>query len=170
MLAYLLALVVLVVAGLLVFAAATFLHLHGTALIVLAALIAFAAVVAAIAIVVIHLRAKKRQAADGEGSSAGGSSEVDVLLIDANRKLRSSKLPGAKSLDGLPLLYLLGEAASAKTSLVMRSGLDPELIAGSAPREGDVSPTPVLTCGSPGRRPSSKPARRCVRMPECCAD
>ena len=144
MLAYLLALVVLVVAGLLIFAAATFLHLHGTPLIVLAALIALAGVVAAIAIVVIHLRAKKRQAADGEGSSAGGSSEVDVLLIDANRKLRSSKQPGAKSLDGLPLLYLLGEAASAKTSLVMRSGLDPELIAGSAPREGDVSPTPVL--------------------------
>ncbi len=42
------------------------------------------------------------------------------------------------------MLYLLGEAGSAKTSLVMRSGLDPELIAGSAPREGDVSPTPVL--------------------------
>ena len=144
MLAYLLALVVLVVAGLLVFAAATFLHLHGTPLIVLAALIVFAGIVAAVAIVVIHFRAKKRQAADGEGPAAGGSSEVDVLLIDANRKLRSSKQPGAKSLDGLPLVYLLGEAGSAKTSLVMRSGLDPELIAGSAPREGDVSPTPVL--------------------------
>ena len=65
-------------------------------------------------------------------------------MSDANRRLRSSQRPGPKSLDGLPLLYLLGEAGSAKTTIVLRSGLDPELIAGTAPREGDVSPTPLL--------------------------
>ena len=144
MLAYLLALVVLLVAGLLAFAAGTFLHLHGTPLIVLVALIVLAGLIAAVAILVIHYRARKRQAANGELPGSGSDSEVDVLLNDANRKLRNAKQQGAKPLDGLPLLYLLGEAGSAKTSLVMRSGLDPELIAGSAPREGDVSPTPVL--------------------------
>jgi type VI secretion system protein ImpL len=66
------------------------------------------------------------------------------LLDDANRKLRTAQHQGPKSLNALPLLYLLGEAGSAKTTIVLRSGLDPELIAGSAPREGDVSPTPLL--------------------------
>ena len=144
MLAYLLALVVLLVAGLLAFFAGNFLHLHGTPLIVLTALIVLAGLIAAVTIVVIHHRARKRQAANGELPGGGSDSEVDVLLADANRKLRNAKQQGAKPLDGLPLLYLLGEAGSAKTSLVMRCGLDPELIAGSAPREGDVSSTPVL--------------------------
>jgi type VI secretion system protein ImpL len=144
LLAYLLALVVLLVAGLLAYAAGTFLHLHGTPLIVLVALIVLAGLIAAVAILVIHYRARKRQAANGELPGGGSDSEIDVLLNDANRKLRNAKQQGGKPLDGLPLLYLLGEAGSAKTSLVMRSGLDPELIAGSAPREGDVSPTPVL--------------------------
>ena len=118
--------------------------MHGTPLIVLTALIVLAGLIAAVAILVIHYRARKRQAANGELPGGGSDSEVDVLLTDANRKLRNAKQQGAKPLDGLPLLYLLGEAGSAKTSLVMRSGLDPELIAGSAPREGDVSSTPVL--------------------------
>ena len=144
MLAYLLALVVLLVAGLLAYAAGTFLHLHGTPLMVLVALIVLAGLIAAVAIVVIHYRARKRQAANGELPGGGSDSEIDVLLNDANRKLRNAKQQGGKPLDGLSLLYLLGEAGSAKTSLVLRSGLDPELIAGSAPREGDVSPTAVL--------------------------
>ena len=142
MLAYLLALVVFLLALLLAYAAGVLLHLHGTSLIVLATLIVLAGIIAVVVILVIHFRAKKRQAGDGEGTGGDGS-EVDVLLNDANRKLRNSQ-QGAKSLDGLPLLYLLGEAGAAKTTLVVRSGLDPELIAGAATREGNVAPTPVL--------------------------
>jgi type VI secretion system protein ImpL len=96
-----------------------------------------------VVILVIHFRAKKREAGEGEISGSDAGSEVDVLLNDANRKLRHSQ-QGVKSLDGLPLLYLLGETGAAKTTLVVRSGLDPELIAGAAPREGNVAPTPVL--------------------------
>ena len=144
MLAYLLALVVFLLSLLLAYAAGVLLlHLHGTPLIVLATLIVLAGIIAAVVILVIHFRAKKRQAAEGEVSGGDAGSEVDVLLNDANRKLRHSQ-QGAKSLDGLPLLYLLGEAGAAKTTLVVRSGLDPELIAGAAPREGNVAPTPVL--------------------------
>jgi type VI secretion system protein ImpL len=144
LLAYLLALVVFLLSLLLAYAAGVLLlHLHGTPLIVLATLIVLAGIIAAVVILVIHFRAKKRQAADGEVSGGDAGSEVDVLLNDANRKLRHSQ-QGAKSLDGLPLLYLLGESGAAKTTLVVRSGLDPELIAGAAPREGNVAPTPVL--------------------------
>ena len=169
MLAYLLALVVFLLSLLLAYAAGVLLHLHGTSLIVLAALIVLAGMIAAVAILVIHFRAKKRQAGEGEVTGSDAGSEVDVLLNDANRKLRHSQ-QGAKSLDGLPLLYLLGEAGAAKTTLVVRSGLDPELIAGAAPREGMSRPRQCSTCGLPGRQPSSKLEKRCVRMPECSVD
>ncbi len=111
MLAYLLALVVFLLSLLLAYAAGVLLHLHGTSLIVLATLIVLAGIIAAVVILVIHFRAKKRQAGEGEVSGADAGSEVDVLLNDANRKLRHSQ-QGAKSLDGLPLLYLLGEAGA----------------------------------------------------------
>ena len=139
---YLLVLVVVLAAALLAYGAGGLLHLQGTPLIVLVTLIVLAGLVAAVAILVIHLRAKKRQREEAAGS--GGESELDLLLDDANRKLRTAQHQGPKSLNALPLLYLLGEAGSAKTTIVLRSGLDPELIAGSAPREGDVSPTPLL--------------------------
>ena len=139
---YLLVLVVVLAAALLAYGAGGLLHLQGTPLIVLVSSIVLAGLVAAVAILVIHLRAKKRQREEAAGS--GGEGELDVLLDDANRKLRTAQHQGPKSLDALPLLYLLGEAGSAKTTIVLRSGLDPELIAGSAPREGDVSPTPLL--------------------------
>ena len=139
---YLLVLVVVIAAALLAYGAGGLLHLQGTPLIVLVVSIVLAGLVAAVAILVIHLRAKKRRREEAAGS--GGESELDLLLDDANRKLRTAQHQGPKSLNGLPLLYLLGEAGSAKTTIVLRSGLDPELIAGSAPREGDVSPTPLL--------------------------
>ena len=141
---YLLALAVVLVAALVAYGAATLLHLHGTPLILLATLVVLAGIAAAVVILVIHFRARKRQGQGQEAAGDGEGNELDVLLNDANRKLRSSQHQGPKSLDGLPLLYLLGEAGSAKTTIVLRSGLDPELIAGTAPREGDVSPTPLL--------------------------
>jgi len=144
LLIYLLALAVVLVAVVVAYGAEALLHLHGTPLIVLVTLIVLAGVAAAVAILVIHFRAKKRKSEGDEAAGDGGGMDLDVLLNDANRKLRTSQQQGPKSLDGLPLLYLLGEAGSAKTTTVLRSGLDPELIAGTAPREGDVSPTPLL--------------------------
>ncbi len=141
MLAYLLALVVFLLSLLLAYAAGVLLlHLHGTSLIVLATLIVLAGVIAAVAILVIHFRARSARQRTGKCPAATSAVEVDVLLNDANRKLRSAKQQGAKSLDGLPLLYLLGEAGAAKTTLVMRSGLDPELIAGERSTRGRCLP------------------------------
>jgi type VI secretion system protein ImpL len=144
LLIYLLALAVVLVAALVAYGAQALLHLHGTPLIVLASLIVLAGVIAAVAILVIHFRAKKRKSQGEDADGDDGGNELDVLLNDANRKLRTSQQRGPKSLDGLALLYLLGDAGSAKTTTVLRSGLDAELIAGTAPREGDVSPTPLL--------------------------
>ena len=94
-------------------------------------------------LLVLHYRSKKKQGIEGNTTSGGATTELDLMLNDANRKLRDAQ-QGAKKLDGLPLLYLMGEEGSAKTTLVLQSGLDPELVAGTVPREGESLPTPMI--------------------------
>jgi type VI secretion system protein ImpL len=143
LLVYLLVAAVILVAALLAFGLAALLHLQGTAAIIFIVLILLAGITAAVVILVLHFRAKKAREQEGDPAAGGETSELDVLLNDANRKLRESQ-QGAKSLDAIPLIYILGETGTAKTTTVMQSGLDPELVAGVAPHEGVSVPTPVL--------------------------
>ena len=143
MLVYLLVVVVLLVAALLAFGLASLLHLHGTAAIIFIAVILLAGIAAAVVILVLHFKAKKKAQEEGDPTPGGATGEVDLLLNEGNRKLRESQ-QGAKTLDALPLIYILGETGTAKTTTVIRSGLDPELVAGTAPTEGESVPTPVL--------------------------
>ena len=76
-------------------------------------------------------------------ATAALKDELDLLLNDANRKLRESQ-QGAKSLESLPLIYILGDPGSAKTTMVLQSGLEPELLAGSASQTGEQAPTQTL--------------------------
>jgi type VI secretion system protein ImpL len=140
LLAYILAVAVIVLTGLLTYVAAVVLNLHGVPQIVLCVLIVLAGLGAAAAILVLHFRAKKRP----QTESVGDPSELDALLNDATRKLRTSQKSGAKTFSNLPLLYVIGDANSAKTTTVAQSGLEPELIAGLAYRAGDVAPTPLI--------------------------
>ena len=144
MLVYVLILAIVLIAALLCVGASFLLHLQGTALALFIVLTVLLAGVAAGTILYLHFRAKKQQGQEAEGTEA--TAEIDLLLNDANRKLKASKQQGAKALDELSLLYMLGEAGAAKTTLVVRSGLEPELLAGTAPRAGeaDVIPTPLL--------------------------
>jgi type VI secretion system protein ImpL len=143
LLVYLLAVAVLLVAALLAFGMSALLHLHGAAAIIFVVVILLLGIAAAAAILILHFRAKKRQELNGEFPAGGASGDLDLLLNDANRKLRSSQ-QGAKTLDLLPLIYILGEPGSAKTTHILHSGLDPELLAGTLQREGETVPTPVL--------------------------
>ncbi len=143
LLAYVLAVVVLLVAALLAFGLAALLHLQGTAYLIFVILVLLLGVVAAIVIIVLHLRAKKEKQQQGEDAGTGATAELDLLLTDANRKLRTSQ-QGAKTLEAMPLIYILGEALAAKTTTVLRSGLDPELLAGTASQESEQVPTGVL--------------------------
>jgi type VI secretion system protein ImpL len=136
-------LAVLVVAAVLAFGGAALLHLHGVSLIVFVVVILLLGVAAAVIILILHFRAKKNQALEGDSSVGGATANLDLLLNDANAKLRASQ-QGAKTLDLLPLLYILGEQGAAKTTQILRSGLDPELLGGTVPREGDVVATPVV--------------------------
>jgi type VI secretion system protein ImpL len=143
LLAYVLAIIVLLVAGLLAVFLAPLFHLQGAGYAGFIILVSLVGIAAAITIIVLHRRAKKEREQLGEDAGAAATSELDLMLADANRKLRSSQ-QGAKSLESMPLLYLLGEAGSAKTTTVLKSGLDPELLAGSATSDGDQAPTAVM--------------------------
>jgi type VI secretion system protein ImpL len=143
LLVYLGVLAILVVAALLAFGLAFLLHLHGVSYIVFVVVILLLGITAAIIILILHFRAKKNEGLEGDSAVGGATADLDLLLNDANRKLRASQ-QGAKTLDLLPLLYILGEQGAAKTTQIMRSGLEAELLAGTLPREGEAGATPVV--------------------------
>lgn len=140
MLSILVSALVLIVAILLAWAAGPLMGLTGAALIVLRILLIAIGAGVAGAILFIYFRDRKR-----ESGAAGlpGSSDLDTLLREAERQLATAQRTGPKTLDSLPLLYILGEANSAKTTTVLKSGLDPELIAGQVYRNQEIAPTPV---------------------------
>jgi len=116
------------------------LHVEGTALVILRVVFVLLGVAAATIILVLYFRKRKRE---GSTKNIQGNTELDTLLRDAEKKLASAQRTGAKTLDSLPLLYMLGEANSAKTTTVNKSGLDPELLAGQMYRDQDIVATPV---------------------------
>jgi type VI secretion system protein ImpL len=78
--------------------------------------------------------------------SSGGSAhdEVDLLLQEANSRLQASGLGSTASVTSLPAIFLLGDSGTAKTSTVLQSGLEPELLAGQVYQGDAVAPTRSL--------------------------
>ena len=70
-----------------------------------------------------------------------GTDDIDLLVHDAERRLRSSKLGANATLGKLPVIFLTGEPGSIKTTTVVHSGLDPELLAGHAYQDNNILPT-----------------------------
>ncbi len=140
MVSIIISIVIFLLSLLLAWMAGPVLHVEGTALIILRVLFVLLGIAAATIILVLHFRKQKRE---GSTKNVQGNTELDTLLRDAEKKLASAQRTGAKTLDSLPLLYLLGEANSAKTTAVMKSGLDPELLAGQIYRDQDIVATPV---------------------------
>jgi type VI secretion system protein ImpL len=74
-------------------------------------------------------------------SSGGAQDEVDLLLHEANARLQASSLGGTATVTSLPAIFLLGDSGTAKTSTVIQSGLEPELLAGQVYQGEAVAPT-----------------------------
>ena len=140
MLPILMSILILIVAGALFWAAPLF-GLSSTWVWVLRiAFLAFGLITAGI-ILFSYIRERRREAAT---RGLPGGSELNELLRDAERRIATGQRTGPKSLATLPLLYILGETNSSKTTTVLKSGLDPELIAGQVYRDQDVIPTPIV--------------------------
>jgi type VI secretion system protein ImpL len=65
--------------------------------------------------------------------------EIDSAIVQARTRLAAAK-SGAK-LGKVPIVLFVGPTASTKTTVVTRSGLDPELLAGEVTRGENVLPT-----------------------------
>lgn len=85
---------------------------------------------------------RKRAAGEASGDAAGQAhEEVDALIRAAEAKLAAARIEGGAKLGNLPAIFLIGEAGSAKTSTMIHSGLEPELIAGQVFQDTAVVPT-----------------------------
>ena len=83
-------------------------------------------------------REKKLLAPAGPG---GGGDELDALLNEAEAKLAASRLQQGASFGSLPVILLVGPAGSTKTSSMVNSGLEPELLAGQIFQDTTIVPT-----------------------------
>ncbi|MGH9585548.1 MAG: ImcF-related family protein, partial [Acidobacteriaceae bacterium] len=140
MLSIIISVLILIVSVVLAWFSDVLFHLAGTPLLVLRILLIVLGVTAAAVILWMYFKERRRAATT---KNVQGGSDLDVLLRDAEKRLAAGQHGGPKSLDSLPLLYVLGEANSAKTTAVLKSGLDPELLAGQVYRDQDVTATPV---------------------------
>jgi type VI secretion system protein ImpL len=74
---------------------------------------------------------------------SAGAGEVDLLVRDAVRRLKRSAMGRGASLGNLPLIFLVGDPGSAKTTTIIHSALDPELLAGHVYQDSSVVPTRI---------------------------
>ncbi len=84
-------------------------------------------------------KAKAAATADAPDAGGAGSEEIDTLVREAEGRLAASKQ--ADKLGNLPVFLLLGETGSTKTSVMLNSGLEAELLAGQVSRDGTAAPT-----------------------------
>ncbi len=119
------------------------LHLQGSGLWILR--IGLAVIGIAAAGVFLWFKRKERLQGGGEAGGAEfagpAHEEIDALIRDAEAKLAAARIAGGAKLGNLPAIFLIGEAGSTKTSTMMHSGLEPELIAGQVFQDTAVVPT-----------------------------
>src|SRR5208282_1348899 len=100
--------------------------------------------VALLVLTALWLRQRKRQKqaqAAGTADQAPGGDEISLLVREAEAKLSAGKLAEGARVGQLPVYLVMGEAGSTKTSVMLHSGLEAELIAGQVYQSGNVTPT-----------------------------
>lgn len=140
---YVIAIVVLLVWLILSWFIGSWLHLAGSDLWILRIALAFIGL-AAFGIVVWLFWMRDKERAAQAGGTAAGLDEIDVLVREAETRLRASQLGAKAKLGGLPLFFVVGGSGSAKTSVVMHCGLEPELLAGQTMQDSATVPTRAL--------------------------
>jgi len=72
-------------------------------------------------------------------ASAEATAEINLHFAEAAKRMRTAR--GVKQIAALPVVFMLGNAGSAKTNLLVNAGIDAELLAGQAFEEATVIPT-----------------------------
>jgi type VI secretion system protein ImpL len=139
---YLVTILVLIVYLVLVWLLGMWLPLHGSDVWILRGVLAVLGLIAGGVVLWYLQKMKKAKEASGEdGSQAVASDDLDGLVREAIRRLKHSTLGRGSNLGSLPLVFVMGDPGSTKTTVVIHSALDPELLAGQVYRDSEVLPT-----------------------------
>ena len=122
------------------------LRLHGSDIWILRGGLAFVGLVAAGSFLWFYRKSTTEDAApeSDTGPVAGTDDDVNLVVREAVRRLKSSTLGRGANLRNLPLVFVLGESGATKTTTVIHSALDPELLAGHVYQDTNVLPTRLL--------------------------
>src|SRR5271166_6422414 len=124
---------------------ASWLHLQGSDLWILRSGLALIGVAGAGIFLWFHRKSRNAQAGAGsEPADSSGTADIDLLVHEALRRLKSSTLGRGATLRNLPLVFMVGDSGSTKTTTILHSALDPELLAGHVYQDNNVLPTRVL--------------------------
>jgi len=113
----------------------SWLHLQGSSVWILRAVLALIGIAAFITIVWWFRVQDKERAMQGAPGVGGRFAEIDILVREAETRLQASQLGRNATIGNLPAFLVVGESGSAKTSVVLHSGLEPELLAGHTGHE-----------------------------------
>jgi len=138
---YLLTTLVLLVYLVLVWFLGRWLPLHGSDVWILRGVLAFLGLVGAAVAIFYVYKIRRAKEPTGEDSQAGETEDLDALVREAIRRLKHSTLARGTNLGSLPLVFVLGDSGSTKTTVLLHSALDPELLAGQVYRDNEVLPT-----------------------------
>ncbi len=120
------------------------LHLSGTAEMIVRMLLIGLVCSAAGGIYWFRSKRQGRPATDTEraqDNQATSEREIGFFVRDAEGRLAASNLGKETKLSQLPVFFLIGETASAKTSVFVNSGVEPDLLAGQVYQDNVIGPT-----------------------------
>lgn len=132
---------ILVIYLVLVWLLGKFLPLHGSDVWILRGVLALLGLVGAGVAFWYQHKIKRARAAEEGSPDSAASDDLDLLVREAARRLKQSTLGRGTNLASLPLIFLLGDSASTKTTVLIHSALDPELLAGQVYRDTEILPT-----------------------------
>jgi|HubBroStandDraft_1064217.scaffolds.fasta_scaffold00004_119 type VI secretion system protein ImpL len=134
--------IVLLIYLVLVWFLGTWLPLRGNDVWILRIGLAVLGVIAAgVTVWFLHKKKVSESEAEETGEGASESNDLDLLVREAIRRLKKSTLGRGVNLGSLPLVFVLGDSGSTKTTTIIHSALDPELLAGQVYRDNEVLPT-----------------------------
>lgn len=87
---------------------------------------------------------QRKSSSSKEAAAAGKpapADDLDLVLREADARLRSADTEENAKLSTLPVVFVIGDMGAAKTTTVVKSGLDPELLAGQVYAENAMVPT-----------------------------
>ena len=76
-----------------------------------------------------------------QGWTAMANAEIEFSFSEATKRMQAA---GVKNINTLASVFILGDAGTAKTSVIAKSGLEPDLLAGYAYEEYVIAPTRSL--------------------------